>query len=250
MQKKTKNSKGVIGMTAAEFKDRIVSAMPEVNRKHVYFSQTATAYYADFRPEYPEKSAADFLVTGNHATGKITLTAETAAVPTVKEYENFEQLCDDLKAMELCSEEQKGMKPTEVFKEMLDVIEFRLVKCYEGYRLEDLQGANLGDIESERFQNASQIVERLDVYINDYYLEDLDDEAEQYGLLDSVMALGLKEHSVQAWLDLAEKFKGDPEVDKFVESHKHEFDVLDMIANHIEEVKLEDIVGGEQNEKD
>ncbi len=142
------------------------------------------------------------------------------------------------------------MTPTEIFKEMLDVIEFKLEKADDSYCLTDLQGANLAGIESDRFKTAAEIIERLDVYINDYYLSDLEDEAENYGLLDSVMALGSLGESVKPWLDLAEKFKGDPEVDQFINNHKHEFDVLDMIANHVSEVKLEEIVGGKCNEED
>lgn len=88
-------------MNAAEFKNGILSAMPESNRQHVFFSQTVTAHYADFRPKYPEKSAADFLITSDFVKGCITLSADTAAVPVIKEYDSFEQLLDELKNMEV-----------------------------------------------------------------------------------------------------------------------------------------------------
>lgn len=130
-------------------------------------------------------------------------------------------------------------KATEIFVAMLDLIEFELVNYEDGYGLVDLQGANLADIESDRFQTVEQIIDRLDAYINDYYLDDLEDEAETYGLLDSIEALGYQHGEVKPWLDFAEKFKGDPDVDKFVTDHKHEFEALDMMYNHADEVKLD-----------
>lgn len=134
------------------------------------------------------------------------------------------------------------MTPTEIFAAMLDVIEFELVKYEDGYGLVDLQGANLGDIEADRFTTAAEIIDRLDAYINDYYLDDLEDEAETCGLLDSIEASGYQNGEVKPWLELAEKFKGDPDVDKFVADHKHEFEVLDMIANHEDEVDLDAMI--------
>ena len=85
-------------MTAAKFKNGVLSAMPESERKHIFFSQTKTAYYADYRPKYPEKSAADFLIYADVVTGCATLSANTAAVPTIKRYADFEQLVEALKA--------------------------------------------------------------------------------------------------------------------------------------------------------
>lgn len=68
--------------------------------------------------------------------------------------------------------------PTSLFESMLNVMDFKLVKGDDFYGLLDLQGANLGDIESERFTSASQLVERLDIYIADYFLTDLEEEFE------------------------------------------------------------------------
>lgn len=59
-----------------------------------------------------------------------------------------------------------------LFNEMLDLIEFQLVRYSDGqWGLKDLQLANLGDIESDRFVNLTQIIDRLDVYIIDYFEE-------------------------------------------------------------------------------
>ena len=40
-------------------------------------------------------------------------------------------------------------------------------------QLIDLQGANLGGIEEETFSNVSQIIERLETYIDDYFMQSL-----------------------------------------------------------------------------
>lgn len=137
-------------------------------------------------------------------------------------------------------------KATETFRSFLDVIEFELVFYgEEGWGLIDLQGANLGDIEGERFQTGAEIIDRLDVYIRDYYLEDLESEAGDYGLYEAVRECeresGIKGIDEKNWLNFREKFKGDPEVEKFVADYKHEFDVLDMIVNHAGEVNLDEI---------
>lgn len=55
--------------------------------------------------------------------------------------------------------------------EMIGFMEFEPVISDDGIRLKDLTGANLGDIESDTFLNASDLVERLEPYINDYILD-------------------------------------------------------------------------------
>ncbi len=134
------------------------------------------------------------------------------------------------------------IKPTEVFAAMLDLMEFDLVKYEDGYGLIDLQGANLCGIESDRFKTAEQIIERLDVYLNDYYFEVLENEAEEYGLYDAAReAMKDQATTEEGWVWFAHSWKGDQEVDKFVQDHQHDFDVMDMIVNHLAEVDLDEI---------
>lgn len=83
-------------MTNKEFRNGIAATLGKKS-ENVYFSQTATAYYADYRPKYPAKTAGDFLITGNILTGHITMSADTAAVPIIKEYDSFEHLLEALK---------------------------------------------------------------------------------------------------------------------------------------------------------
>ena len=43
-------------------------------------------------------------------------------------------------------------------------------------RLHDLQGANLGGIEEEWFANFEQVVDRMGVYIDDYFIRPIEEE--------------------------------------------------------------------------
>mgnify|MGYP003303212191 CR=1 FL=1 len=59
--------------------------------------------------------------------------------------------------------------------DFLGFFDFALKKYEDGYGVVDLQGANLGDIESERFDTLSDIVERFSdsIYTLDYIDEPL-----------------------------------------------------------------------------
>lgn len=54
-------------------------------------------------------------------------------------------------------------------------------------RLHDLQGANLGGIEEEWFADFEEVVDRMDVYIDDYFIrpveEEFGDEIEDWNVL-------------------------------------------------------------------
>lgn len=60
-----------------------------------------------------------------------------------------------------------------LFDQLLNTVEFRLVKYSDGWGLVDKQGANLGEIESDRFDDAAMILDRLDIYIGDYFVDDI-----------------------------------------------------------------------------
>lgn len=64
------------------------------------------------------------------------------------------------------------MYKIELFNEILDLEEFTLVRYKNGYwGLKDRQGANLGDIESDTFENICQVLDRMEVYHIDYFEE-------------------------------------------------------------------------------
>lgn len=119
-----------------------------------------------------------------------------------------------------------------LFDEWLDLTEFSLIKHVKEtdeyiWSLYDGQGANLGDIEDDRFANAMQILDRMEIYIRDYIFEDLEEcwdsennKAEfPYGY----------PWSAEEWLKYRE----------LMPNNQYEMDLCDMIANHFDEINLE-----------
>lgn len=133
-------------------------------------------------------------------------------------------------------------KYTELFEEFLDLIEFTLVKHKEScdtfcWSLIDRQGANLGDIMSYKFENAAGIIDNLDIYINDYFCEDLTNELDAYGV-----DLGDRElpWGAETWLKLRNNKEFYEKNKRYCDEHKFEFDVFDMMVNHTDEINLEE----------
>ena len=109
----------------------------------------------------------------------------------------------------------------ELFDEFLAITEFRLLKHKDGtFSLEDLQCANLGDIEDDRFETASEVLDRMDVYIQDYLATGIED--------------ALDEESIAIDCDWKEYGK----YRDLIPDYRFDFDLLDMIVNHSNEVDL------------
>ena len=108
-----------------------------------------------------------------------------------------------------------------LFDEFLDLTEFRLLKHKDGtFSLEDQQCANLGDIEDDRFTSASEILDRMDIYIQDYLIRDIEDALDEKSIeIDCVWGEYGKYRDV-------------------IPDYKFDFDLLDMIVNHSNEVDL------------
>lgn len=147
-----------------------------------------------------------------------------------------------------------------LFEEFMDLTEFSLIKhrnpehvveyetpdgdpiCaidYCGYwSIYDRQGANLGDINEERFDNAGQILDRMDIYINDYIYRDLEEELDAY-------QVDLENHELpwnaDMWLALRDDKDFYEKNKDYFDGHKWEFDILDMIVNHFDEIDLENV---------
>lgn len=108
-----------------------------------------------------------------------------------------------------------------LFDEFLNITEFRLLKHKDGtFSLEDQQCVNLGDIEDDRFETASEVLDRMDVYIQDYLVADIED--------------ALDEKSIEIDCDWKEYGK----YRDLIPDYKFDFDLLDMIINHSNEVDL------------
>lgn len=140
---------------------------------------------------------------------------------------------------------KKQNKWEELFEQFMELTEFTLTKYKDGWGVIDGQGANLGDIQDDRFENAADIFDRMDIYINDYFFNDLEEELEAYNV-----DLEGREvpWSAYEWLEL----KGDKEFyqknKKYFDEHSFEFDVLDMIVNHEDEINLENVYYEEDDE--
>lgn len=135
-----------------------------------------------------------------------------------------------------------------LFEEWLDLTEFSLIKhsnpehiitykdfdnqpCiiehYGIWSVRDRQGANLGDINENRFDNAQQIFERMDIYIHDYIVEAIENCLDEKGLLPEYEYDGYDDLLINAAPLLPE--------------NKWDFNVLDMIVNHFDEINLENV---------
>ena len=108
-----------------------------------------------------------------------------------------------------------------LFDEFLNLTEFRLLKHKDGtFSLEDQQCANIGDIEDDRFETAPEVLDRMDVYIQDYLITDIED--------------ALDEESIAIDCDWEEYGK----YRDLIPDYRFDFDLLDMIVNHSNEVDL------------
>lgn len=133
---------------------------------------------------------------------------------------------------------KKQNKWEELFEQYMDLTEFTLIKYSDGWGIYDNQGANWGDIESDRFENASDIFDRMDAYIEDYFFEDLQNELEAY----EVDMEGRKlPWSAYEWLWLRNDVEFYNKNKKYFDDHGFDFDVLDMIANHADEIDLANV---------
>ena len=109
----------------------------------------------------------------------------------------------------------------ELFDAFLNITEFRLLKHKDGtFSLEDRQRANFGDIEDARFETASEVLDRMDVYIQDYLAAGIED--------------ALDEESITIDCDWKEYGK----YRDFLPDYGFDFDLLDMIVNHSNKVDL------------
>ena len=121
--------------------------------------------------------------------------------------------------------EKSQNKYEKLFCSFLDLTEFALIKYEDGFGLEDRQGANFGDIESDRFETAEQIFERMSIYIDDYIDEDLCDVwVDELGFSCDEIP-----DTIEGWLDHKEELK----------EYQYEIDLIDMICNHYDEINLE-----------
>ena len=114
-------------------------------------------------------------------------------------------------------------KYEELFDSFLSITDFRLVKYLDGFGLIDLQGVNFGEIESDRFKTAEDIFDRMDIYIKDYFITDINE------LLDEKDIEVTWNNDCESYLEHAKPLLPEDSFD---------FDILDMICYHADEIDL------------
>ena len=159
-------------------------------------------------------------------------------------------------------DEAKGSKVNkyeDLFANFLVETEFDLLRFTNGtYGLYDVQGGNLGNIEGDRFKDAVEILDRMDVYINDYLLEDLSEAAvNSEGFDASMLDKGDTDendgipYTCEGWADAynsPEFMKANPQ---FAKDYGYDLQLADMIANHawdIDLAKVADYLGVQAEE--
>ncbi len=112
-----------------------------------------------------------------------------------------------------------------MFVSYLDLVEFDLVKRTDGFSLIDLQNGNLGNIEEERFENAVEIIDRMDRYIEDYLGFPI--ARDVFGYDDVDMPFG----------ELAQKA-----ICNVKHSCGDDEDILDVLCSHGDEINLDNVL--------
>lgn len=78
---------------AKEFRQRVTNKLKSVDENikeyDLYFSQTVTGYYMEYKPNYPERTNGDFIVCQD-LNGSISVHGNMdALVPTINHYEDI-----------------------------------------------------------------------------------------------------------------------------------------------------------------
>lgn len=132
----------------------------------------------------------------------------------------------------------------ELFNEVLTAIGFEIEAYNEGeekgYRLYDKQFKEYYSVEGEDVivSSAAEAMEALDTFIYDSYHEDISRELAAYGLIadksEAKETLGALYEQMTYLVETNKETKGAD----FAESHKADFEALDLICNRIDEVDM------------
>ncbi len=116
-----------------------------------------------------------------------------------------------------------------LFIEFLDMTEFSLQKRIdtddvECYGVQDLQCANLAGIEQDFFYSASNVLERMEVYEEDYIVKDILECMEEIGA----------QCEYNQWADLL-KYRSK------LPYNQLDFDFIDMICHHSQDIDINNV---------
>lgn len=153
----------------------------------------------------------------------------TAAGYTAVVYEN-----DSEKAAPVNPFKSLDYDVNKAFSDFVSSMDFTVVKVGEKFALRD--DADLGDIHSDTFDNAADMAGRLDIYINDYYIEDIAEQMKNAGLEDIIPLDEMT--SLDNIYNAIKDNSGDNRVKEFWNNNLSDMTALDLCINKIDEVDL------------
>ena len=121
------------------------------------------------------------------------------------------------------------------FSDFISSMDFTVVKVGEKYALRD--ETNYGDIHSDTFDDASAMTDRLDIYINDFYITDIAEQMEAAGLGDIVLLDEMT--SLERIYKAIKAASSDERMKEFFNNHLSDMKVIDLCINKIESVDLD-----------
>lgn len=112
----------------------------------------------------------------------------------------------------------KSKKDLKLFEELMDLYEFKIVRYYNGLGVIDLQGADLGDISKDRFKNMYEILDRMEIYHEDYIIRDIEEFINK---------------SYYCYQDYIKPFKNFIDKQDSKEDYQWEYDILKLISRSV-----------------
>ena len=120
------------------------------------------------------------------------------------------------------------------FADFVGSMDFEVVKVGSEFSLRD--DANFGDIHSDTFGNAAAMTDRLDIYINDYYIEDIAGQMKEAGLDDIINIDEMT--SLESIYNAINANSADDRMKKFFNNNLSDMRKLDLVINKIDAVDL------------
>lgn len=133
----------------------------------------------------------------------------------------------------------------ELFVQLLNTIHFNLEYCEEekGYHIYDTELCKYRDIDGIRVvaHSASEVVNVLTTFVEDSFINDLQNELQSYGLVTEQEELPETLYDLYVQITLFANEELDGNGAKFWDAHKKVIEMVELILYHIDEVNLDKI---------
>lgn len=120
------------------------------------------------------------------------------------------------------------------FADFVGSMDFEVIKVGNKFSLRD--DANFGDIHSDNFDDAAAMTDRLDIYINDYYIEDIAGQMKEAGLDDIINIDEMT--SLESIYNAINANSADERMKKFFADNLSDMRKLDLVINKLDAVDL------------